>query len=116
MCDNEGCEVNWKTCPCDVKEIYINGSCEKCMAEHCFLCNVEDPYSCDVCMDEYMLEDGECVYKGCESNNATCPCSPYDVYINGSCMECMAEDCLLCNVEDPYSCDVCMKGYINQNG
>ena len=44
-------------------------------------------------------------------------CSPFEVYVNGTCMECMVEDCGLCNVEDPYECDICKYGYVvNEDG
>ena len=49
--------------------------------------------------------------ESCVTNNASCPCGPYDVLINGTCTECMIENCLLCDVENVEKCDICEEGY-----
>ena len=47
----------------------------------------------------------------CVVNDATCLCEPTEVLFLGTCVKCLVPNCLLCNVEDFTSCDICEEDY-----
>ena len=64
----------------------MNGTCMECMVKGCILCEVGNPYKCDVCMIGLELSDDSemCVESGyCPSWNGTCSCEPNEVMYEG---------------------------------
>lgn len=42
----------------------------------------------------------------------SCACSPYQVMVNNSCVNCAVSNCRLCSVGNQNECDVCKTGYV----
>ena len=88
--EESDCSETDATCICDMFEVYHESECKACAVENCILCEIGNPFLCDVCDLEHEL------------NINSTECLPYDCFVEG---------CSLCNRTDPFFCEECLLGF-----